>query len=92
MKRVVQSTLRLIAGGTNSWSARSTIREFATIASEEVVAHGRTWDMSDFLPLKDFQTGTVFVQLIDVHYSKVLFQGEFALNIDPLSITPLFEK
>ena len=48
--------------------------------------------MSDFLPLKDFQTGTVFVQLIDVHYSKVLFQGEFALNIDPLSITPLFEK
>jgi len=59
-------------------------------ASEKVVAHGRTWDMSDWLPLKGFQTGTVFVQLIDVHNSRVLFQGEFALNTNLLSITPLF--
>ena len=64
--------------------------EFVTVASEKVVAHGRTWDMSDWLPLKGFQTGTVFVQLIDVHNSRVLFQGEFALNTNPLSITPLF--
>jgi hypothetical protein len=66
--------------------------EFVTIASEKVVAHGRTWDMSDWLPLKGFQTGTVFVQLIDVHNSRVLFQGEFALNTNPLSITALFRS
>lgn len=64
--------------------------EFATVSSERVVAHGRNWDIHDRLPLKDFQTGTVLVQLIDVYDSRVLFQGEFALNTDPLSITPLF--
>lgn len=64
--------------------------EFATMSSERVVAHGRNWDMHDRLPLWNFQTGTVFVQLIEVYDSRVLFEGEFALNIDPLSITPLF--
>lgn len=66
--------------------------EFATMASEKVVAHGRTWDMSDWVPLRGFLTGTVFVQLIDVYHSRVLFQGEFALKINPLSITPLFRS
>jgi hypothetical protein len=66
--------------------------EFATVSSERVVVHGRSWDIHDRLPLRDFQTGTVLVQLIEVYDSRVLFQGEFALNIDPLSITPLFSS
>lgn len=64
--------------------------EFTTMSSERVVVHGRSWDMHDPVPLRDFQTGTVLVQLIEVYDSTVLFQGEFALNVDPLSITPLF--
>lgn len=63
--------------------------EFVTIASERVTAHGRIFDQSDKITLNDFRSGTVFVQLIDVRESSVLFEGEFALNIDPLSITPL---
>ena len=66
--------------------------EFATVSSERVVVHGRSWDIHDRLPLRDFQTGTVLVQLIEVYDSRVLFQGKFALNIDPLSITPLFSS
>lgn len=61
--------------------------ELAAITAQKFVAHRRTWYMSDSLPLKGFQTGTVFVQLTNVHTLDVLYQNEFAVRVNPLSIT-----
>jgi hypothetical protein len=59
--------------------------EFAAITGENYVAHRRNWYRSDNRPLKGFQSGTVSVQL--THRSDVLYQGVFAIRLNPLKIT-----
>jgi hypothetical protein len=62
--------------------------EFAAVTAKTFVAHRRTWHRSDGLLLKGFQTGSVFVQLTNVQSHDVLFENEFALSLNPLTITP----
>jgi hypothetical protein len=60
--------------------------ELSAITARDFVAHRRYWHRRDSVPLKGFQTGTVFVQLTDIHRSDVLYQGESAISVNPLSI------
>ncbi len=62
--------------------------EFGAITGRRFVSHRRNWYLADRYPLKGFQDGILFVQLTDVHTRRLLFQGEFTISVNPLSIAP----
>jgi hypothetical protein len=63
--------------------------KFAAITGENYVAHRRTWYRSDNVPLEGFQTGTVVVRVMDVmRGSDLLYEREFAISLNPLTISP----
>jgi hypothetical protein len=62
--------------------------KFGTITGHKVVAHRRTWYMSDRLDLKGFKEGIVAVQLTDMSSRRLLYQGEFIITANPLHISP----
>jgi hypothetical protein len=62
--------------------------QFAAIDTERIQAHRRTFLQSESKPLKDFQSGTIFVRLLNARSNQVLFEASFLANTHPLSIEP----
>jgi len=63
--------------------------QFGTITGQKIVTHRRTWYLSDRLDLKDFKDGILVVQLTDVmRGTHLLYNGEFVISANPLSISP----
>jgi hypothetical protein len=63
--------------------------QFGVITSRILMAHRRTWYMSDRVDLKGLQEGILVVQLTDItRGSHLLYDGEFVIRANPLSISP----
>lgn len=60
---------------------------FNAVTGEKISHFRRDFHIPDYRLLRGFQSGTVLVQLTDVMRSRLLYEGEFEIGVNPLRIS-----